>query len=673
MRAGGVAWRLRRLRTMAPAEVLWRIRQAASARIGHALTVAGAIGGVPRPANEVAFHWLPKPTIRPGDSASVVASALRIGAGRFKVFALDDALLGMPPDWLRDPRTGTRAPLRFGKTLNYRDERLVGDIKYLWEPSRHLELVTLGQAWALTGDACHAHAAAVLLDSWISQNPYPLGPHWTSSLEHGVRLINWAVAWQLLDGFSIDGEAPVLFEGEQGAFLRRRWLDSIYRHQQFIASHLSRHSSANNHLLGELAGLLVASLTWPVWPQSTAWQELARQGFESETLRQNGRDGVNLEQGIWYHHEVADMMLIAGLAMRNAGHDFSQAYWDRFLAMLVFIASVMNRCGQVPMFGDSDDAVMLRLDGGGDFSVYCSLLASGAVLFGRSDLARAAKKSDDKTLWLLGPTAPARFAALLEDSTPEPWPERFDEGGYYILSDGRGTPDEILLVADAGPLGYLSIAAHGHADALSFCLSLGGREVLIDPGTYAYHTQQRWRDYFKGTAAHNTVRVDSLDQSISGGNFMWLRHARARVESFTSEGSISRLTASHDGYGRLPSPVLHRRSIEFDREARTVQVEDELTGTGEHLIEWFWHFAEDISVQIDSDGMGVSAGPIAMRFQVINQRMQVATIRGQDEPPLGWVSRRFDVRVPTTTVRVAGRMELPVRMRTMVYLDSRDA
>src|SRR5206468_507056 len=80
--------------------------------------------------------------------------------------------------------------------------------------------------------------------------------------------------------------------------------------------------------------------------------------------------------------------------------------------------------------------------------------------------------------------------------------------GYYILGADFDTPNEIRAVVDAGPLGYTAIAAHGHADALSFTLSVGGSEFLIDPGTCAYHTQERWRQYFRGTAAHNTLRVD---------------------------------------------------------------------------------------------------------------------------------------------------------------------
>ena len=124
-----------------------------------------------------------------------------------------------------------------------------------------------------------------------------------------------------------------------------------------------------------------------------------------------------------------------------------------------------------------------------------------------------------------------------------------------------------------GRLGYLSIAAHGHADALSFTLSAGGEELLIDPGTFAYHTQKQWRDYFRGTSAHNTVRIDGQDQSVGAGNFLWLAHApvaRARIQCSTPQ--FDRLVAEHDGYRRLADPVTHRRELcstrDFGRDRR---------------------------------------------------------------------------------------------------------
>src|SRR6185437_14323080 len=125
-----------------------------------------------------------------------------------------------------------------GFGIDYRDSARVGDIKYLWEINRHLELVTLAQAWHLTAQARYAAGARIMIDSWLEACPYPQGVNWCASLEHAIRLVNWAFAWQLLGG----DEAP-LFKGEKGRAFRRRWLAGIYRHCHFIARHFSRHSS----------------------------------------------------------------------------------------------------------------------------------------------------------------------------------------------------------------------------------------------------------------------------------------------------------------------------------------------------------------------------------------------------------------------------------------------
>jgi hypothetical protein len=72
------------------------------------------------------------------------------------------------------------------------NRELVGDIKHVWELNRHLHLVRLAQAWAVTGDVAWLHALHQQLRSWLDQCPPLTGPNWTSSLELGIRLINWA-------------------------------------------------------------------------------------------------------------------------------------------------------------------------------------------------------------------------------------------------------------------------------------------------------------------------------------------------------------------------------------------------------------------------------------------------------------------------------------------------
>jgi uncharacterized heparinase superfamily protein len=208
-------------------------------------------------------------------------------------------------------------------------------------------------------------------------------------------------------------------------------------------------------------------------------------------------------------------------------------------------------------------------------------------------------------------------------------------------------------VADAGPLGYLSIAAHGHADALAIVMSSDGRELFIDPGTYAYHTEKRWRDYFRGTAAHNTVRIDGQDQSVIGGNFMWLQKARARCLAFESTPERDRWVAEHDGYRRLADPVTHRRSVTLHKAGRSVEVVDTLACAGTHAVELHWHVAPEWEVE------QAAADTVLLRGHGQTWRLRCASwnaacTKGRSDPPLGWISRRFDRKEPSWTVCFSG-------------------
>lgn len=696
-------WRLNRLRVMGADEIVWRCRRALQARLeqaGHGLLrpVPGIpLACLPGPAvsgadveappehdvrvdsdahyigNTVAHAkarlralthawpergaaqqrhgkpWLENLAVQ-FDHAAYLHRAARTVAGCFDIFAMQDACLGFPPPWNRDPKTGVAAPLEFGKRLDYRDPAVVGDIKYLWEPNRHHELVGLAQAYHLSKAQVWLTACRDLLESWFDACPYPRGQAWSSALENAIRLVNWAFAWHLLGG-----AASALFTGADGARLRQRWLLGVQQHCHFIAGHLSLHSSANNHLLGEYMGLFIGALTWPCWPASADWCATGRNGLEREALLQNGADGVNREQAIWYHHEVANMLLLCGLFGRANAQPLSSACWQRLERMLEFIDALMDVGGNLPMIGDADDAE-LRLSCETDANPYRALLASGAILFGRADFAVRAGSFDAQSRWLLGDAAATTFAALLQpavqpavgsDATPR---RAFPQGGYYILGCDFATATEIRLVADAGPLGYLGIAAHGHADALALTLSAAGLPMLIDPGTYAYHSQPEWRNFFRGTAAHNTVRIDALDQSVIGGNFMWLQKANAFCEQWHCTPQQDCLVAHHDGYRRLADPVLHRRRIVFQKAQRQILVEDTLECEGAHAVELSWHFAAQCDVRLCGGGAIATRGKVRLHIAMPHTDARPELFIGQMSPPLGWISHRFDEKCPTSTL-----------------------
>jgi hypothetical protein len=656
----GLAWKLNRLRCMTPVEVGHRVVKAAAMRAER----WGLIEcDVPAPdLSRRAAPWIRCDGAF--DARAYVRAAERIAAGRLDVFALEDCDLGVAPRWNRDPKTGVEAPLAFGKQLDYRDAARVGDIKYLWEPNRHLQLVTLAQAYALTGDGRHAQALRAQLESWFEQCPFRMGPNWSSSLEAGLRLVNWALAWQLLGGV----DAPI-FSGSEGEAFRSRWLASVYQHAEFVCGHLSLHSSANNHLVGELAGVVTAAIAWPHWERSRRWIEKALPLLEREAIAQNAPDGVNREQAVSYQQFELDLLLLPFVAARANGIVLSEEYRGRMEAMLEYLASIMDVAGNLPMFGDADDGYVARLDPRREFCRYRSLLATGAVLFARREFKAKAGALDDKTRWLFGREAEAAFARLDASRAALPVRRAFPEGGYYILGTDFETPREIRLVADAGPLGYREIAAHGHADALSFTLSIGGREMLVDPGTFAYHTEGAWRAYFRGTSAHNTVRIDGADQSRAGGNFMWLRKARAACSVWRSGEDEDVFEGAHDGYRALGDPVTHRRRITLDKRSRRIVVEDFLDMRGEHTVEIFFHCHEGCEVREVPGGFDIAREGIVLRLRwPLAAAGESRLLRGCVAPIAGWVSRRFDRKQPCATLvwraRLSGRTHLATELGT---------
>jgi len=638
-----LSWYLRRLQRMSVNEIIWRGTQAAQ-RVRYLHSASKA----PVPLRKAATLG---PWQRPSDVSlqEYVAQAEGIVAGRIPVFDSMVSIQGLEAVWSRDATSGVVSPSRPGPLIDYRDSKIVGNARNVWELNRHFHLVALAQAWSLTGDECYRTAAAASVKSWLHECPYPIGINWVSALELGIRLVNWYIASRLF-GWWRDGSEPV--EG-----LR----DSIYWHCAFIERHRSRHSSANNHLLGEMVGLYAAATTWGgFWNESSRWRQLARRKLLDELPRQVHPDGVSREQTVDYQMFVLQMLIIAGLVGEESDDPFPAEYWAVIDRMLGFLDSISDVGGNLPAFGDSDDGMLFMLSPQARDSRLTDLLAIRDFLNGRpGDTARKSTAAQ----WIASGFPRPRHWYVRDGERGRAFPE----GGYYILGDRFGRSDEVFLVADAAPLGFLSIAAHGHADCLSFVLSIGGVPVLVDPGTYCYHSDPVWREYFKGTSAHNTVRVDGLDQSESVGPFMWARKAEPRLEAFDGAANPQRFVASHDGYERLRDPVRHVREIRFDATAAEVTVIDALKCQGDHQIERFWHFADQCTLQQRSDGTIEGRVGNCMVELMAADAQRLDCFVGSTEPRAGWTSRRFGSKTasPTVVMRndIVGETRLVTRIR----------
>ena len=119
---------------------------------------------------------------------------------------------------------------------------------------------------------------------------------------------------------------------------------------------------------------------------------------------------------------------------------------------------------------------------------------------------------------------------------------------------------EVQLVVKAGPFGEGS-GGHSHSDVLSLTARVGCREILIDPGTFTYVADPAERNRFRGSAAHNTVRIDGRDQAVpavpSGGTIS--RRSRCASGPRGPERDYLDASCAYAGF-------THRRRVVF-REA----------------------------------------------------------------------------------------------------------
>ncbi|ADI12667.1 hypothetical protein SBI_09549 [Streptomyces bingchenggensis BCW-1] len=581
---------------------------------------------------------LPAGTIAavPPDAAKrLIAEADRLMAGHAEFFGVDRDDLA-DPDWWYDPKTGRRAPWGYAFHVPYRNEDAVGDIKQIWELSRHQYLTVLAAAYAITGNERYAERVAEHLRRWWAANAPLRGVHWISGIELGIRLLSWVWIRRLLDGWP---GAAGLFEGNPVA------LHQIWHHQRWLAAFPSRGSSANNHVIAEAAGQFAAACAFGWFPSSARWRAGALRSLERH-LRSNTFDsGLNRELATEYHGLVLELGLAAVAEADAAGVPVPASVRLVLLRMTDALAAIVDSHLRPPRQGDADDGHGLVVDGAGT-DRWASLLATGDAVFGRLAWWPAVTGTDVRTPLLAALIRPySKNGTAPAVTRPASRPGHFADAGLTIL---RG-PAGIWCRCDGGPHGFLSIAAHAHADALSVEVRHDGVDVLADPGTFCYHGQPQWRQYFRSTLGHNTLRLDGGDQSVSGGPFLWIRHARSRVlVADTSDESVARWCAEHDGY----RPSVHRRRVELTAAAKELKVVDEVRGPRRAV-----HLAFHLGPAIAADLVGSRAVLIWTRdgedrSAVLDLPGQLSwrAHRGETDPPLGWYSPGFGRKEPATTL-----------------------
>jgi uncharacterized heparinase superfamily protein len=573
---------------------------------------------------------------------------------RFRLLGYEGLDYGSEIDWHMDRVHGKRAPLDPWFQIPFLEFAAVGDHKVTWELNRHQHLVTLAKAWDLSHSEKYLHELIAQWQSWIKANPYPLGINWASSLEVAFRSLSWIWVDQLL------ADAPGHAE------FRAELLPALAFHGRYIERYLSTYFSPNTHLLGEVLALFFLGTLYPQFPAAARWQRTAWRVLQQEAQRQVRPDGVYFEQSLHYHVYALDFFLHARLLAAQSKLEIPAEY-ESTLGRMLDVVRALSQAGPPEGFGD-DDGGRLFNPRRNRTEHMTDPLAIGRLLYERGDLSAA--RLTEESIWLFGQRAVSTLQGRAE--THEGHSAAFPDGGLYILADSQ--PYTHQIVVDAGPQG-IGRCGHGHADALSVRLALDGRRWLVDAGSGVYISgEQSDRNAFRGTAAHNTLRVDGMDQAVPGDPFSWTDISTTRVENWRTGRTFSYFAASHDGYARLADPVIHERQI-VKINGGPCLVRDLAVGKQEHDLELRWHFAADLEVRVSDEGIVASSGygnadPAATdpaEGPALSLVLPEET-RWQMEVTRSLISPAYGCFEPAPMVRAYARVPLPAELATLLTI-----
>lgn len=525
-----LAWYANRLKAMSVPEVAWRVQQKAlqkseKLRFGKRINVADVL-------------------LYSDLKDSAFAKALSKGEVSFDAKAIipEENIIsfcknrpedGMSATRHKIPKQETKWPSIWAYSLEYKQRDDIGDARLAWEPHRHFQWPRL----ALDGtDGLRTLRNEFI--GWNSRNPMLFGIGWVSVMEVAIRATQWIYTAAILEHTG-KAAADTAEESRTRKQLQSGLLIGAANMISYVLRHRSRYSSANNHLLVELYAIALGGIAFGHEP----WIRLATKELENQLPRQFSKEGVNLESSLHYHAFASEAYMHTVMLLDRTGRSVPENIRRSIAPMARFIQASMASDSVALEFGDADCGKLIDLTGKG-FNYYRYILQLASVICGTerfTDLHEPEPTvrllADQEKLQQAARTKLKEIPAL---ATFNASPAKFYDknSGYTFL---RSNDRKIFIGIDHAPFGFGSIAAHAHADMLSFQLYENGKPVLTDGGTYLYHCGIEDRNMRRGELMHNTVTLHRHPQGEMRGAFLWGKRgcATLRQQEVKADGAIN--------------------------------------------------------------------------------------------------------------------------------------
>lgn len=458
--------------------------------------------------------------------------------------------------WNYNPLSNKEYPMVHWTKLELLNKEL-GDIKYIWEKSKFLEIQDY-MMYDLATSQSHSNIIIENILNWIDKNPVNIGPNWSCSQEISLRLINWLMF--------ISFYKDELYHENKTALKKiiKSILEQILHVKENI--NFSKIAVRNNHAFSEFLGLFLVGKMFDFIPEISKFKEIGETGFRKEFDFQIFKDGTDNQYSINYYRTKIQLISIYLNQIKDKT-EFITSHQQKLNNIVKFFEVIMGSNGKVPNYGANDGSLYFRFNETQDALSFLPQIATFEKLIGSSFRLDSNSNMTDDYLWFEN--------KVLEQPSKERKKNNeinfFPDSGYLAINK-----EDVFMFVRLGTHAFRP----GQADNTHIDLWKKGEPILCDSGTYSYNlsTDEKNNYDFGISKFHNILVINDDNQMKSAMNFIWLNWTEVKdiiIKDNVIDSNIS-VSCKLIGYKHINTNLEIERTIILDYGINTINVKDQV-------------------------------------------------------------------------------------------------
>lgn len=481
-------------------------------------------------------------------------------------------------DWQKDCKSGYR-----WSENNWYKEQPSGhkegvDIKLPWELSRLQHLPQLAIFTMVDKSLYKQNITEFkyqVLD-FIQNNPPRIGVNWSCTMDVAIRAANLLVAYDMFIQYDMDNILDNKF--------KQIFSNSIYEHGIHIFNNLevSYDGYRNNHYLSNIVGLLYISAYLNETEETKRWLDFSFKEIIKEIDYQFYEDGGNFESSTSYHRLSGEMILYSTaliLSIPSLKNKLPSLFVNKLYLIGQFSFDLLKENGNIPQFGDNDSGRLFKFTPIGSFltfnevkNKYLNLsnydykglywdenhlnhqtfLSAMGGLF-NNEIFNTVIPFEKSFIETLSSHSKLVFKGkkylgipMLNKSNNK---LKFKKVRKYLINTNLDNLESIsypnsgiyiyktkgfYLAINVMPLGQKGKGGHKHNDTLSYELMIDNKELFLDPGTYLYTSNSKYRNKFRSINSHNVPIINGLEENDFKGLFGLKQESIVSLNEFSN-------------------------------------------------------------------------------------------------------------------------------------------